>query len=58
MEVRGIERWWDGEILYVQNNFVRLAYAYTDNPAIVGTYGWCGPQEICVEYILRPKTIN
>ena len=49
-----VNRWQEDDILHVENDFVSLAYVYTDDPAKVGTCGWHGRRQIWVEYIARP----
>lgn len=51
-----VKRWTDENgIHWAENDFIRLAWAYTNDPAKVGTFGWHGPDRVCVEYILAPK---
>jgi hypothetical protein len=50
-----VRRWREGDSYYAENDVVRIAWVYTDDPAKVGTFGWHGPQQIGVEYVARPK---
>lgn len=46
-----VRRWYKDGIYYAKNDFISLAWAATDDPAMVGKFGWYGPQQIGVEYI-------
>ena len=46
-----VKRWMDGDIYMAKNDFCSLAWAVTDDPAKVGSFGWHGPQQIGVEYV-------
>lgn len=48
-----VRRWIEGGILYAENDFVRVCWGPTDDPAQVGKLGFYGPKEICVEFVLR-----
>lgn len=48
-----VRRWLDGDILYAENDFIRLAWACTGDPAKIGRFGWHGPKQIGVEYVGR-----
>jgi hypothetical protein len=50
-----VKRWTDEDgIMWAENDFIRLAWAYTDDPGKVGKFGWYGPRQVCVEFIARP----
>lgn len=44
-------RWKDGDILHAENVFISGAYVVTDDKSKVGSLGFHGPRELCVEYI-------
>jgi len=46
-----VRRWKTGDILHAENDILRMAYVVTRDPEKVGTLGWHGPDQICVEYI-------
>lgn len=50
-----VRRWKDDHGIYwAENEWLRLAWAKTDDPAKEGSLGFHGPDEICVEFI-SPK---
>ena len=55
MDLGPVMRWMNGDIYVAENDFVRLAWAATDDPEQVGKFGWHGPQQIGVEYISREQ---
>jgi hypothetical protein len=46
-----VKRWKTGDILWAENDFVRGVYVVASDPRKVGTLGFHGPDEICVEFI-------
>ena len=46
-------KWKEGDILYAENEVVRMAYVVTDDLTKLGQMGW--HKDICVEYI-SPET--
>lgn len=47
-----VRRWRDDHRIYwAENDWLRLAWARTDDPAKVGRLGFHGPEQVCVEYI-------
>ncbi len=53
-----IRRWQDGDVHYAENDFIRLAFVYTDDITQLGTGGWHGPDKIWVEYVARPSAAH
>jgi hypothetical protein len=51
LDLGPVRHWQDGDIHYAENDFIRLAWVVTDDPAKVGTFGWHGPGQIGVEYV-------
>lgn len=49
-----VRRWQEGDIRYAENDWIRLAWVETDDPAMVGKFGFHGPDQIGVEYMARP----
>lgn len=43
--------WLEGDILYAENDFLKLAWAQTNDPEKFGKFGWHGPRQIGVEYV-------
>jgi len=48
-----VRRWKEGDIYFAENDWMRLAWAATDDPKMIGMCGWHGPREIMVEYCSR-----
>jgi hypothetical protein len=46
-----VRRWKEGDVLWAENDFIRMAYAVTDDTDLVGSIGLHGPDQLCVEYI-------
>jgi hypothetical protein len=46
-------RWKDGDVLWAENDFCRIAYVPTDDPAKLAGWrmGLHGPEKLCVSYI-------
>ena len=44
-------RWKDGDVLFAESVWVRLAFIVSDDPEKIGTKGWHGDPPFCVEYI-------
>lgn len=42
-------RWKDGDILYAENGFVRIACVVATHPSMVGSMGW--EQGVMVDYV-------
>ena len=42
-------KWREGDILYAENDWVRMAFVVTDDLTKLGQMGW--HNDICVEYI-------
>lgn len=53
LDLGPVKRWRDGDIIFVENDWIRMAYVETDDPSKVGTLGLHGPDRMCVEYIAR-----
>ena len=45
------KHWTKDGIIYAENDIARVAYAGTTDRKKIGTLGWHGPDQICVEYI-------
>lgn len=54
-----VRRWKTGDILWAENELLRMAYVVTDNPTLVGTFAWHPHKDgvannaVGVEYISR-----
>ena len=46
-----VRRWKEGDILWAENDIIRMCYVVAENDSMVGHEGWHGPQQIWVEYI-------
>jgi len=55
MNLGPTRRWVDDGILYAENDFIRLAWAPTDDPNLVGQFTWYGSRQIGVELMARQK---
>ncbi len=50
-----VRRWMKDGILYAENDFCILTWAPTDDPSQIGQFGWYGPKQIGVEFMLRAQ---
>lgn len=41
----------EGDIHHVENEFIQMAFVYTDDHRVAGTARWHGPEQVWVEYI-------
>lgn len=53
MNLGPVRRWKEGNVLFAENDFIKMAYAVTKVPEKIGTLGWYGKGQnaICVEFI-------
>lgn len=46
-----VRRWREGDILYAENDWLRMAFVATDDESKWGKPDWYGPKQIGIEYI-------
>jgi hypothetical protein len=52
-----VREWREDDIIYRANDFISGAFVETPDPEKIGTLGWHGPKQVCVEYV-KPGTFG